>query len=43
MMLGPKPLPDGLPGILYWQCNSCGYTRPVTHRVPRDRLNKKAR
>lgn len=34
----PRELRDGLPGILYRECGSCGYTRAVTQRQRRERL-----
>jgi DNA-directed RNA polymerase subunit M/transcription elongation factor TFIIS len=31
----PKELPDGLPGIRYLQCRSCGHIKPVRGKIPR--------
>ena len=28
----------GLPGIKYWVCDGCGWSRPITKRVRREKL-----
>jgi DNA-directed RNA polymerase subunit M/transcription elongation factor TFIIS len=38
LLSAPQPITDGLPGILYRVCNSCGYSRAVTQRPRRERL-----
>jgi Zn ribbon nucleic-acid-binding protein len=36
----PRELPDGLPGVKYRECLSCGYTVAVTKKPRKVRLDE---
>lgn len=38
ILKAPAEHPDGLPGVLYETCGSCGYSSAVTKKPRRERL-----